>query len=159
MATHKSAASFGIALAKRFGNMQGSLRDIHDKIANEVVDDHMDLTSGTVTTKTLRQAGHPFGRGPSGAQRGGNKKGRRSFKRLPINRQTGQLRASKFKTGPSGPDRTYRIGFEIPYARFVLSPTGTRKMVARGFYEEIRSRHRARKQGLAIAARKGLIQP
>lgn len=159
MATHRSAASLGIAQAKRFADFRGNIQQAHRALAEAAAEDAREQTSGTTSTKTLRQAGHPFGRGASGAQRGGKTKGRRRFPLLPINRQTGKLQASRFLQGPSGSERVYRLGHAAPYARFVLNPQGTKKMVARGYFEMIRSRHRARKQGLLIAARKGLYRP
>lgn len=76
---------------------------------------------GQVSTKTLRRMGHPFGR------TGGLKRGRLAG--LPINEQTGMLRANvrAWKTDAD----SYLLGATVPYAKFVLHPAGTRKMVAR----------------------------
>jgi hypothetical protein len=88
--------------------------------------------------------------------------GRGKISPLPINRQTGLMQSSLVTTGPSGANQTYRVGFVAPYAKYVLSPYGTRKMVARGFYSKgnsvgglgvIAKMHRARNRGLILAVR------
>lgn len=159
MATHKSATALKIAQAKRFANFVGDIHEAHKALVEAAHDDAQELTSGTVTAKQLRREGHPFGRSFSGTQRGGNARGRRRRPRLPINRQTGHLQRSRYLSGPTGGNKRYRLGHNAPHARFVLRPGGTRFMVDRGYFAEIRSRHRARKQGLLMAARRRQKRP
>jgi hypothetical protein len=98
-----------------------------------------------------------FKRGVKSVVSGGGK-----IRSLPINRQTGRMRTSLQLAGPSGPNQVVRIGFNAPYAKYVLSPTGTSKMIARGFYSNgtsvanlgvIAKAHRARNRGLILAVR------
>lgn len=133
--------------------MQTRIDRLHDDLVSQSVRDHAELTSGRVSAQQLRRMGHPFGRlGGQGSDTGarGIVRGRESLSDaarrkgnvirktmlmpLPINRQTGRLRASFFSRGPFGPHRTYELGFSAPHARYVLSPIGTERMVARGFY-------------------------
>jgi hypothetical protein len=83
---------------------------------------------------------------------------------LPINKQTGELRRSFFKTNQAGKDRVVWMGFRSKHAKFVLSPTGTKKMIYRGFYSKSRNatgldvgiiarRHRARSAALVQSVR------
>ena len=84
---------------------------------------------------------------------------------LPINKQTGELRRSFFRTKYGGKDRVVWMGFRSKHAKFVLSPTGTSKMIYRGFYSRsknstsvrdmgiIAQRHRARSAALVQSVR------
>jgi hypothetical protein len=83
---------------------------------------------------------------------------------LPINKQTGELRRSFFKTKYGGKDRVVWMGFRSPHAKYVLSPTGTKHMIYRGFYSRsknggvrdmgiIAQRHRARSAALVQSVR------
>jgi len=92
-------------------------------------------TSGTVSSEQLAKMGHPFGRGPSAAKNfeaGGNVLQRRRMRLLPINRQSGRLRASIALTKKGQRRYDVAIGQGVEYARFILHPAGTRKMVGRG---------------------------
>lgn len=103
------------------------------------------MMSGAITTRQLRRLGHPFGRGSSPAQREAGYRsmrgapparirsvlGRTAVPPLPINAQTGRLRAS-VRVRKAG-EQDYRVGAATPYAKYILSPTGTRLMVGRGF--------------------------
>lgn len=173
-------------MKKRIGTQQVSMRDAHRLLWKGGVEDHAKLTTGAVSTKQLRQMGHPFGRkvsgdvstGVRGIQNGGSigsrqrKKGNMVRKGvlmpLPINKQTGKLRRSFNKTPETGPDLTVDMGFKVPYSRFVLSPVGTRYMTTRGFYSvgkstaalgAVAKRHRARKSVIINAARKKYLIP
>jgi hypothetical protein len=83
---------------------------------------------------------------------------------LPINKQTGELRRTFFKTKYGGKDKVVWMGFRAPHAKYVLSPTGTKKMIYRGFYSKSRNstgrdvgiiaqRHRARSAALVQSVR------
>lgn len=166
---------------RRVTRMVSSIRQMHNELVLGGVRDHASLTSGGVSTRRLRQMGHPFGRqrsqdrstGVRGVVKGprvlfGQEKRRNRLRKgvlmpLPINKQTGRLRRSFWRTGPIGADRRVDMGFRAPYAKYVLSPEGTQKMVARGFHSHgsgigqlgaISKRHRARMQGALAAARR-----
>lgn len=105
------------------------------KIAQESVQDGINLSNGRITTKQLRAMGHPYGRGISAAAStpGGLKRGsRRKAPLLPINQQSGQLRRGwNMRTMGSGAKRVYVVGNKAKHARYILSPWGTKKMVGR----------------------------
>lgn len=129
---------------KRFATVPQSLGAATRRMALAVADDLDELTSGTVSSETLREMGHPFGRGPGAAKnflkkgnvgmRGNTKPnlGRRRIPRMPINVQSGRLNRSivfrQTRRGAFDVD----IGRGVPYAQFVLHPAGTRLMVGRG---------------------------
>ncbi|NBW10348.1 MAG: hypothetical protein EBR82_20195 [Caulobacteraceae bacterium] len=159
MARHTDVAAFGAAMEKRFANVGLTAKAVHEVLYHGGRRDHFEFTAGKIKTAELKAAGHPFAR-QGIAQRGnksgmklGGKKGLR-VNLLPINEQTRGLRRSFYSTGPAGADQVVKMGFRIRYAKFVLSPTGTSRMVARGFYSAggksgaIRMRHRLR---LAVA--------
>lgn len=103
--------------------------------AREGYDDAFTGMSGRVSSGELAQMGHPYGRGPSSASNytnAGNllKRGRAPM--LPINRQSGRLRAS-LRMRAAGRGRfDLGIGAGVLYARFILHPAGTSLMVGRG---------------------------
>lgn len=84
---------------------------------------------------------------------------------LPINVQSGELRRSFMQTKRGGKDLVVWMGFRSKHAKFVLSPTGTSKMIYRGFYSRsknstsvrdmgiIAQRHRARSAALVQSVR------
>lgn len=102
------------------------------------------MMSGAITRRQLRRLGHPFGRGSNPAQSGEGYRsvrgadrakarriiGRANVPPLPINVQSGRLRRSVYvrRAGPMD----WRTGASAPYARYILSPVGTRRMVGRG---------------------------
>lgn len=98
-------------------------------------DDAAPNLSGKVSSAELARMGHPYGRGPSSSANYGSagnllKRGRAPM--LPINRQTGRLRAS-LQLRRSGRGRfDLGIGRGVPYARYILHPAGTNLMVGRG---------------------------
>lgn len=104
--------------------------------------DAVTLTSGSVSTEALAQMGHPFGRSAARTGRPGRMRG--SLPRLPINLQTGELQRSLrlFRRFDSR-GLTYSLQFTSPHA-VVLSPGGTSRMVARGFWAEMHKRHKGR---------------
>lgn len=79
--------------------------------------------------------GHPHGRGSSAAlnyANAGNLLKRGRAPRLPINRQSNRLRASlRMRTAGRG-RFDLGIGNGVPYARYILHPAGTVRMVGRG---------------------------
>lgn len=176
----------------RFRKMKLDRERVHRELVQQSISDHYEYTQGSISTKALAEMGHPFGRSGAGARgvkaakrkkfagagairgyetdKAGRWKNsvkpqvnsRGAVNPLPINRQTGKLRKSLRVTGPSGPLRIYRAGFTAEYAGFVLSPKGTSKMVARGFYSQgnsvagmgiIARNHKARLAALARVIR------
>jgi hypothetical protein len=65
----------------------------------------------------------------------------KAFPRLPINVRSGRLKRSirVFRYKRSAGD-VYRLQFTAPHSKFVLAPRGTKKMVPRGFWREMRKR-------------------
>lgn len=110
-----------------------------EKIVNESLQDGIDLTGGSVTSKQLKELGHPFGRGPRANTYpgGGLKRGSRTkIPNLPINQQSGRLRRGWYvRLEQRGQGRrVYRLGNTAGHAKYILSPWGTRKMVGRGIW-------------------------
>lgn len=194
MSVYTSPVALAHGQMQRFLAVQHSHREAHLALVAESHSDHLEFTHGGVSTKQLRQMGHPFARSGAGARGivkataaignsyvgsslkkgGGYKfrkqsqiqkaKGKQVLSPLPINLQKGSLRKSLFKTPPAGADHVVYIGFAARHARFVLSPKGTRKMIARGFYSVragasgadmgiIARRHKARVSGYIRAVR------
>ncbi len=148
---HKSAASLLLAQTDRVRYMTGSARRVFaEGIAKPGVQDHYDLTSGSISAKTLAKLGHPFGRGQSPQKRGAgnmNLARRATSKKklakagmrgrvplLPINVQSGRLRRS-FRVVGTG--TSVSVNNSAPYARYILNPQGTKYMVGRGFGGQI----------------------
>jgi hypothetical protein len=125
------------------------------KIANglkeEAIKPAKELTSGSISTKQLAAADHPFARRnrtDSGRLRRSNNPNVRAarasvgrFPKLPINKQTGELqKAIKMQVRQAG-EGVWRLTLTAnsPHA-VVLSPQGTRTMVPRGYIEALQSR-------------------
>lgn len=118
-------------------------------MTKEMKSEAIGLTSGSVRTSTLRKLGHPYGRRPSGRRRG-------RLAALPINAQTGKLRAgfSRVKVLGPGGKVSYDLTNKAPYAKYILSLGGTTKMVSRGFWRELRKIWRRRNFELLLRMRK-----
>lgn len=119
----------------------------HDELVQDMQAEARGLTSGTTSTATLIRMGHPLGRRLGGRKRG-------SLPTLPINAQTGKLRGSwrRYKVDLSG-KTYYDVIPTVPYAKYVLAVGGTTKMVARGFWREMRKRWRKRNFDLLLRMR------
>lgn len=157
------------AQQRKFARDKKTVRDAFQDMVDDGLDDHRELTGGSVKTKELARRGHPFGRGPVPQKRGKGSFGkgqrgirsktrvRRTMRTLPINRQRGKLqdslRMQKF--------RNYIDIFFAPGdgSLLVLLPLGTRYMVARGFQAEVERRHKARTKAFELAAVRGLVKP
>lgn len=115
-------------------NLRRGISGMEKRTAEKARERALLLTSGTVSSATLAEMGHPFGRNPAKGRRKGSMRG--NLPRLPINRQTGALQKSlRIIPTPSG----WRLQFTAPHSPFILAPGGTRKMVARGFWSALRS--------------------
>lgn len=139
----------------RFERMNQTMREMHREISEAGGQDGQELTQGTVSTAQLRKMGHPFGRGVGGSNgryRPGLKRGRLGS--LPINRQTGGLqRRLRLRRGRGG-IQTFELTPGVHRGNWVLNPDGTRRMVGRGFWLEIKKRWRARNKALLDTARR-----
>lgn len=123
---------------------------IADGLKEEAIKPAKQLLSGSVSTKQLADADHPFARRnryDTGRLKRGRtaqvRQARKSIGRiakLPINRQTGALAASMKVTVRSG-GGTWKIFINSnhPHA-VVLSEKGTKHMIPRGYVEELTRR-------------------
>jgi hypothetical protein len=101
-------------------------------LAEQMKEEAIKLTSGTVSTAQLRAMGHPFARRHPG-----------SLARLPINRQSGGLQRSiRIMPRTVAGEEGFQLQFTSPHSKYVLRRMGTRKMVARGFWSEMKRRFR-----------------
>lgn len=95
--------------------------------ANDTKKYARDLLSGIYRKEDLNRFGNPYGRSAAFP-----------FKALPINVDTGRLRDSlKFTWSSRNGVTTYRISNTAPYSAFILSPTGTRNMITRPFWDAL----------------------
>lgn len=139
--------------------------------------DAAELTSGGIKERELRRMGHPFARrsnvsgvvkvlggstgggkgigrmrGASRGQRARSGIGGKRVPLLPINIQTGRLHASfRVTKGSGGRYRVYAdlVSTGVPYAKYILHPSGTRKMIGRGIQRELERRWKVRVKSLA----------
>lgn len=141
MKTFYNPAQYHRAWANRLDRHASDVKKGVADLARASRLDWMTFTRGSVSSRELRAMGHPFGR--TGAfQRGQTRAGRRGrfgpqfttrgvLRPLPINRQTGRLYAG-IRMVQAGSD-AWEISSSAPYARYILAPEGTSKMVGRGF--------------------------
>lgn len=112
-------------------NLSRSIRMETDQLLGVMHGAAIDLTSGTISTRELRRRGHPFARR-------GSTSIRTATPLLPINFQTGRLQRSlRTFRRPFG----WQLQFTAPEAKFVLAPGGTKLMVPRKFWTEMRRRY------------------
>lgn len=148
MARFTDPAAFNKHLSERLEHWKQAVQVEHEALVKAQVEDMQALLSGTVPTKQLVALGHPFAR-----RSGGRKRGR--VPSLPINRQTGRLKRSlRRKTLAESSRITYEVSFTAPYAKYVLSPSGTRKMVGRGYWREVTKLYKKRKAELVRRVRR-----
>ena len=120
----------------------------HEQMIRDMESDAKELVSGKVSKSTLRRLGHPFGKTAGGRKRG-------KLPLLPINVQTGRLKRSleRRKISSHSSDRVYDIGFDAPYAKYVLAIGGTKRMVSRGYWREVKKRWKKRNFDLLMRIR------
>ena len=129
MATFTRAEDLARHQRERAKRVQRSMELGSQEVAESAKRHASLLVSGFISTKDLARLDHPFARRHGSAR----------LPVLPINMQSGRLRNSlrvfKRKTG----DVTmWRLQFMAPYAKFVLSPTGTKRMLPRNFWNALR---------------------
>lgn len=135
MAVHSSPARL---LAAQTARAKSAMRSIAAQARHQAAEGYRDAVeamSGRVPSEALRRAGHPYGRGPrpkANYESGGNALMRGRAPLLPLNVQSGRLRRSArvSQSGPAAFD--LGIGGGVQYARYILHPAGTVKMVGRG---------------------------
>jgi len=127
---------------KRMDHWKQMVQIEHKALVEEMTEEMKQLVQGTVTTEELTKLGHPFGR-----RQGGRKRGR--IPNLPINKQSGDLlRSFVLPVQRTANVISYLAQFTIPYAKYVLNPSGTRKMVGRGYWRECIKRYKKKKSEL-----------
>lgn len=126
MARCTTVAQLLQAQTRRFSKVQQTAKGMLREDVNAGRQLFAESVRGQVSSRTLRMMGHPFGRGP-GPGKGNLKRGR--LPGLPINEQTGMLR-SNVRAWKTNSD-SFLLGATVPYAKYVLHPAGTKKMVAR----------------------------
>lgn len=153
---HTSALAYYKSFKSQLEKIPFDVKKAHELMARATLKDVEQSVSGSVKTSTLRKMGHPYGRGFTGPKG----KGRGRLPGLPIHVQTGRLRGSVFMEKRSGSGRqSFAVGFRLPSTdprRYVVSRTGTRKMVARGFWPHIEKRWKARNKALVDVFRRSV---
>lgn len=154
------AGALAASQARRYRLTWQSWQIGHRRMAEMLYGDFQDMTSGRVSTRTLRKLGHPFSRSKAKRFKGGVKARVASLgvPRMPINRQTGRLQRSLKMTRVPGGIQSYRLEFLAPHAKYVLAQQGTRKMVARGFWTEARKKWQSRNRRLYYEMRLRQLQ-
>jgi len=166
MGTYHSPQALAAAQRRKIAATIRSLKIEHWELGKTMAYEAAMLTSGGIRSDALARMGHPFGRGKGrksirvGAtpfvtqgKKGAKmtmKGGQRhrvnlsgnvamSAPLLPINVQTGRLlRGWRLMPRPSGATQTLILQNVSPESKFVLRPGGTRRMVDRGFWKELK---------------------
>lgn len=125
MATFRDPEQLRRAQIARFKNAQRSAKLAHDKAARELVENKAKaLLSGTVPESTIKKL-HPWAR----------RHGAAMLPKLPVNQHTGRLKNSvRLVPYANG----WRLIITAAYAPFVLAIGGTKRMMARGFWTELK---------------------
>lgn len=174
---------------KRFATASLTMHEAHEILAEGGKEDFLSQTSGTLTEKMLRKIGHPYARSArvlnikklngfvgvnentvskkTGKLNRNSKlqqvSARGTVRDLPINIQSGRLRRAiqlDKKAGRAG--AIYDLYSAVPYAKHVLSLTGTKYMRARGLLGpkgELRIRYRMRHAATIQPVRRALSKP
>lgn len=115
----------GQSLKNEYRGMERALRDYA-----------LRQVSGRISQYELKRLGHPYAR----------RRGRPTLSPLPINVQSGRLRRS-FRTFRRR-ELVTQMQFTARHAKYVLSETGTRRMVPRGFWQSFREFYEREKRAL-----------
>ncbi|RYZ93555.1 MAG: hypothetical protein EOP06_00505 [Proteobacteria bacterium] len=165
MARFTSAKALAAHQKRRFQHVADKAARLHSEMVRELVDEAEKLTSGKTKTKELRRLGHPFGRKAgwkstynphTGKWRttGGRKRGK--LPTMPINRQTGTLQDGFIirRRPKQGKGQEWSFRNKAPYAKHILSPGGTVKMVTRPFKRDMNVIWRKKNKALIEKIRK-----
>jgi hypothetical protein len=116
--------------------------------------------SGRKSKKELRRMGHPYGRGAGSDGKPGRqrkiKNSRARMPNLPINKQSGKLYNALKLTKQKGKLQRFIMSVNeslAPYAKWILRIGGTKKMIARRFWETVTKRWRKKNFDLLIKQR------
>jgi hypothetical protein len=139
VATFHDPKALAVHQRKRAEKVRRSLAIAGQSMVNDMKQEALRLTSGTVSSETLAAMGHPYARRRTTTRRRGGQRG--SLPRLPIHRQSGELQKSLrvFKR-MNARGITWQLQFTSPHA-VVLNPGGTSKMVARGFWAAMKQHY------------------
>lgn len=163
MGVYTTPTQLAQAQKARFMRVIDKQEEVHTMLARAGLDDFLEVVSGPLSSKQLRQMGHPYAKtslGPRGtrANTQSSLKGqitRSGFvKPIPVNVQTGQLRRLTRLSGPSGVYKEYLLGSYAKHATMVLRKGGTARMVERPVFDHIQKRHKARIATLMAEVRK-----
>lgn len=164
MGFYTHAGDLAKAQQRKFSNFVRTSRTIHKEVADDMLREAVNTTSGNTSQKVLDALGNPFGRG--GDRKTFGKRGHRlrfsakgAAPLLPINVQTGRLvRAWRIIPRSSGSGSvTYTLQNTSPESKFVLAVGGTKKMVARGFWPHMRKAYQGRTRARMQRARTAQI--
>lgn len=134
------ARNYGRVLAERFDRVRRSVQSQHEQGIEDVRTEAIRLVSGGISSAELADMGHPYAINHGGkAYRGKDAISRVTVNPLPINVQTGQLRASlRIFRRQSGTETYFQLQFTSPHAR-VLRPGGMMHMTDRRFWETLQA--------------------
>lgn len=139
----------------------------HDAMASDIKTAQKSLTSGGITTKKLRELGHPFSRARWKTLDPMIKRAARKRRQgvghvplLPINRQTGKLQKSLQAKKIKYPDalNVNQIEFTAPHAKFILGAKGTKRMLPRGFAQAVVKIFKKRERNMKQKFRYRVVQ-
>jgi hypothetical protein len=152
----------------RFAGVKVTMKAATAELAKGGYEDFKSQTVGGLSTRQLRQMGHPYARsarvlniaklsGYRGVSQGKRhqitSKGR--VEDLPINRQSGKLNRGVRLISKNG-GTMFDLFSDVPHAKFVLALDGTLHMRPRGLLGPkglLRKRHKARHAGIVQAVR------
>lgn len=164
MGFYTHAGDLARAQQRKFENFVRSAKTIHKEVAQDMLREAVETTSGGTPQKTLDALGNPFGR--RGGRKTYGKRGHRlrftakgAAPLLPINVQTGRLvRGWRIMPRTSGSGNvTYTLQNMSPEGKFVLAVGGTKTMVARGFWPHMRRAYQGRTKARMQRARTAQI--
>ncbi|MGV3619120.1 MAG: hypothetical protein ACO1SV_27655 [Fimbriimonas sp.] len=158
MATRRNALELYDAQVRKFRQSGRNAVEAWEMLPEGAEDDAYALNSGTTSSAELARQKHPYARRfgavpkydpKNPAREQARRGGRGTATLLPINRQSGRLYKAieRQETRVPGALSAQRVGFDRTKAQeslFVLSPEGTTRMVARGYWTEIVKRWRLR---------------
>lgn len=153
MRVHSTALQLYDAQVASFKKSTGTARQAWRQIPEAGFRDLKEMTSGTISSRTLRQMGRPYARNKGGTPRGVSKSyvrrnGKAKAPLLPVNQQSRRLNSSVTLWHRSTAYTLEEsVGFDSAKAgrsMYAVLPRGTRYVVPRGIWVELAKRGRAR---------------